>query len=261
MEAFLDKEFIFKESAEKDLKIDNSMAIKNPASYTFLLFMGMLYMSVMLLNAVVTNCYIGTDGFFLLGGAFVSPFLFVLNDIISEIYGYKLMRTLVFSGFFCQTIFALVAQFIVNAPHPSSFTEFQAYNYILGFSLLRIDVSGFIAYIVANLLNSYLITKWKILLNGRYFWLRSIGASTIAEALYSLIAVVMIKFGSLPSIDLIKIAMVIYLIKAMTSILFSVPSQYFVTYFKYRVGVDVYELPGRARFHGSKDRKDGEYNV
>ena len=73
--------------------------LKNPAGYKFLLFISMFYMSVMLLNAVMTNRYIGTDSFFLLGGVFVSPFLFVLDDIIAEIFGYKITRMVILSGF------------------------------------------------------------------------------------------------------------------------------------------------------------------
>ncbi len=94
-----------------------------------------------------------------------------------------------------------------------------------------------------NLVNSYIITKWKVLVRGRYFWKRSIGSSTIAEALYSLIAVVMIKFGSLPSRDLLKIIITIYLVKVLTTLVFAMPSQWFVNYFKRRIGIDVYEAP------------------
>ncbi len=216
--------------------------LKNAAGYKFLLFISMLYMSIMLLNAVLTNRYIGTDSFFLLGGVFVSPFLFILDDIIAEIYGYKITRTVILSGFACQTFFALAAQLVIIAPYPSFFTEAHSYNYILGHTLLRIDISGFIAYIIANLVNSYLITRWKVLVKGRRFWLRSIGSSTFSEALYSLIAVVMIEINSIPSKNLVKIVIAIYLVKAVTSILFAIPSQFFVNYIKKRIGIDVYDF-------------------
>lgn len=224
-------------------KTDCMTTINNPAGYKFLLFIGMLYMSIMLLNAVLTNRYIGTDSFFLLGGVFVSPFLFILDDIIAEIYGYKLTQMVIFSGFACQTIFVLAAQLVIMAPHPSFFTESHSYDYILGTTLLRIDLSGFVAYFAANLLNTYILTKWKVLTKGRHFWLRSIGSSTFSEAIYSLIAVLLIEIGSIPSKNLIEITLTIYAVKAMTSVVFSVPSQFFVNYIKKRIGIDVYDFP------------------
>lgn len=221
---------------------EQSHILKNPDGYKFISFISMLYMSVMLLNAVLTNRYIGTNSFFLLGGVFISPFLFVLDDIIAEIYGYKITRMVILSGFFCQTLFVLLAQIVINAPYPSFFTEYHSYNYIFGRSLLRIDISGFIAYIIANLVNSYVLTKWKVLLKGKHFWLRSIGSSTLAEALYSFIAVIMIELGSIPQKNLFKIILVIYLVKVITSIVFSIPSQVFVNYIKNKIGIDVYDF-------------------
>ncbi len=216
--------------------------IKNPAGYKFLLFIAMIYMSVMLLTTVLTNRYIGTDSFFLLGGVFIAPFLFILDDIIAEIYGYKLTRVVILSGYASQTLFVLAAQLVLTAPHPSFFTESHSYDNVLGSSLIRIDLSSFVAYFVANLLNSYILTKWKVLTKGRYFWLRSIGSSTFAELIYSLIAVVLIEFGSISSKSIFEITLPIYAVKVTASIIFALPSQIFVNYIKKRIGIDVYDM-------------------
>src|SRR3989338_2501580 len=132
--------------------------IDNPHGYKALITLSMLYMSIMLCNAVLTNRYIGTDAFFILGGTLTSPFVFILDDIIAEIYGYKITRTVILCGFVAQTLFALICQIVILTPHPSFFKEQVAYAHILGPSLLRIDISGFFAYIVANLANSYILT-------------------------------------------------------------------------------------------------------
>ena len=179
--------------------------------------------------------------FFYWGGAFISPLLFILDDIIAEIYGYKIIRTVVLSGFLAQTLFSLISLLVVNAPYPTFFKEQHAYNYILGLSFLRIDLSGFVAYLTANLINSYILTQWKVLLKGRKFWLRSSGSSIFSEAIYSLIAVLMIELYSIPTYKLFKIVLVIYLIKAACTIIFSTPANLLVTYLKKITGIDVYE--------------------
>ena len=218
--------------------------LDNPSGYKFIIFISMLYMSIMLCNAILTNRYVGVDKFFVLGGTFTSPFIFILDDIIAEIYGYKITQCVILTGFIAQTLFILICQLVIIAPHPSFFTEQTTYYaHILGSSLLLINFSGFSAYIIANLVNSYIITKWKILLKGRHFWLRSLGSSTFSEALYSFLAILMMELKSLPLHNVIKVAIISYLIKATYSIVFSGPANLLVNHVKKTIGIDVYDFP------------------
>ena len=121
--------------------------------------------------------------------------------------------------------------------------EGVVYKYILGAPLLRIDLSGFIAYITANLLNSYILTRWKILLKGRKFWLRSVGSSAFSEAFYSLVTILMIEINSISLKNIFSIILVSYLIKALFSIIFAKPSELLVNYIKKCTGIDVYDFP------------------
>lgn len=228
---------------KKTSYINNNSSLDNPRGYKVLLYISMLYMSIMLCNAILTNRYIGSDSFFVLGGTFTSPFVFILDDIVAEIYGYKITQNLIFSGFGAQTIFIIICQIALNAPHPSFFKEQEAYSIILGTSLLRIDISGFAAYIVANLLNSYILTRWKFLLKGKYFWLRSVGSSTFSEALYSFIAILMMELKSIPMNNVLKLILVSYLIKAVYSLIFAFPANYIVSYLKHYTGIDVFDVP------------------
>ena len=220
-----------------------ALTIDNPAGFKVLAFISMLYMSIMLCNAILTNNYIGTDSFFILGGTLTSPFIFILDDIVAEIYGYKITRFMIISGFTAQTIFVLICQLAIIAPHPFFFKEQSAYHYILGPSLLRIDLSGFFAYIVANLINSYILTRWKVLLKGRKFWLRSLGSSAFSEALYSVIAILLMEMNSIPMTNIFKVIAISYGIKLTYSLVFSGPAQIVVNYIKRVTNIDVYDLP------------------
>ncbi len=219
------------------------LSIDNPAGFKVLVILGMFYMSIMICNAILTNKYIGTNDFFILGGTLTSPFVFILDDIVAEIYGYKITRFMIIAGFVALTLFALICELAVLAPHPAFFKEQHAYAYILGPSLLRIDISGFIAYIIANLINSYILTRWKVLLKGRKFWLRSVGSSAFSEALYSFLAIMLMEVKSLPLHNVLKVILISYLIKLSYSIVFSGPAQLLVMYIKKLTKIDVYDLP------------------
>jgi uncharacterized PurR-regulated membrane protein YhhQ (DUF165 family) len=83
----------------------------------------------MLGNAILTNRYIGTDTLFVLGGTFTSPLVFILDDIIAEIYGYRITQTVIITGYIVQTIFAFICALVLAAPAPSFFHEERAYTH------------------------------------------------------------------------------------------------------------------------------------
>lgn len=226
-----------------DIGTQRRAQIENPYEHKVLIIISMIYMSIMLCNAILTNRYIGSDALFVLGGTFTSPFVFILDDIIAEIYGYKITRSVILTGFIAQTLFVIICLFALNAPHPSFFKEQAAYTTVLGWSLLRINISGFFAYIVANLANSYILTRWKVLLKGRYFWLRSLGSSTISEALYSLIAILMMEIASIPLKSILQVVAISFSIKAIYSIVLAGPANLLVNYLKKLTGIDVYDFP------------------
>ncbi len=217
--------------------------LDNLPGFYSLIILSMIYMSIMLCNAILTNRYVGINSLYFLGGTLTSPFIFILDDIIAEIYGYEIAKCVILSGFTAQTLFILICQLVVRAPFPSFFTEQNAYSFILGSSLLRIDISGFIAYIFANLINSYLLTRWKFLLKGRYFWVRSIGSSMFSEALYSFLAILMMEIQSIPFHDILKVVIISFSIKASYNIVFIGPASWLVNKIKNITGIDVYDFP------------------
>jgi queuosine precursor transporter len=223
-------------------EFDQHAAIKQKG-YKYLVIFSMFYMSIMLFNAIMTNRYIGNEILFVLGGTFTSPLIFILDDIIAEIYGYKTARSVIIYGFVAQLLFAIVSIAVIAAPHPAFFDKNNHYASMLGYSLFHITVSGFFAYIIANLINSYIITRWKVLLKGRMFWLRSIGSSAFSEILYSFIAILAMQFGSIPLNEIIKVALLSCTIKLVYSVVLAFPANLLTNHVKKVTGIDVYDIP------------------
>ena len=76
---------MYKNSLLSQEPIYSKSVIDNPLGYKFLVIVSMLYMSIMLCNAILTNRYIGMDTLFVLGGTFTSPFIFLMDGVIAEI--------------------------------------------------------------------------------------------------------------------------------------------------------------------------------
>lgn len=211
--------------------------------YQYLIIFSMVYMMIMICNGILTNRYVSlTEHIFILGGTLTSPLTFILGDMIAEIFGYKVAKRIIWSGFASLMLFALICRFIVRAPYPDFFQNFYPYYFVLD-QLLYIVVSSFLSFMISGLINIYIITKWKILLRGRYFWLRSLGASTIAEALYSAIAILLMEVGSISLSNIWKVILVSYSIKVTYSIILAIPSNLLVNYIKHVTKIDIYDYP------------------
>ena len=225
-----------------------------------LLILSILYITVLLFDTIMTNRYIGKTGFYILGGTLTSPIIFLLDDITTEIYGYKTTIFLILFAFFSQTLFSLFSYFVVNMPHPeivarSNYAEmnqninyyYDAYKLILGQSLLRMDLGGFIAYAIANIFNSKVISRWKILVKGKIFWLRSFTSSAVAEILYTSIAILMMELRSIPLNGVFKIIIMSYTIKMIFNLTSSYPSQILTNFLKKYTDLDVFDLPDKYK--------------
>lgn len=116
---------------------------------------------------------------------------------------------------------------------------------------MRIDLSGFLAYIVANLVNAYILSRWKVLLKGRLFWMRSMASSVFSEALYSFMAILLMEIKSIPINGVLKIIMISFSIKITYSVLLAGPAQFVVNCLKKWTGIDVYEFPKKFTPTGS----------
>ena len=226
---------------EKEINVTGSV-INNPQGYKYLAFLSMFYICIMLFNAILTNRYIGTESIFVLGGTFTSPFVFLIDNIIAEIYGFKITRSVIFCGIAAQTLFVLLCQLVLNSPHPMFFHNNQIYDQILGWSLLRIHISGCVAYLLAILFNTKILTQWKVLLKGRKFWLRSLGSCTVSELLYSFIAILLMEIQSIPISYVFKVVAFSYLIKMIYNVVFLVPAQVLANYIRHITGIDVYDF-------------------
>ena len=125
---------------------------------------------------------------------FLSPLIFILNDIISEVYGYKSTMTVFWSAFFGRFIFFGICSLIFITPSPGNYHHQNDYNLLFKHIWYPIIVNPF-ELLMAWWLNAHLIIKWKILLKGKYFWLRSIGSSGIAEILFAVITFLILPYA------------------------------------------------------------------
>jgi uncharacterized integral membrane protein (TIGR00697 family) len=112
----------------------------------------------------------------------VFPLSYIFGDILTEVYGYRLARKVIWLGFICNLIFVFFA-WVGQILPPAPFWEKQeAYKSILGYTP-RLLLASFLGYLVGEFANSFVLAKMKILTQGRWLWSRTIGSTVVGQGL------------------------------------------------------------------------------
>jgi len=127
------------------------------------------------------------------GGTLLFPLAYVLGDILTEVYGFKAAKRVIWTGFAVLAFSSLVFLVLRLLPGESSWEAeagSAAYNSILGgMSSGGLVLASLAGYLVGELSNSAVLVKIKMLMKGRWLWFRAMVSSLVGELLDSLIFV------------------------------------------------------------------------
>ncbi|HLF67616.1 MAG TPA: queuosine precursor transporter [Gammaproteobacteria bacterium] len=201
----------------------------------------MMYVTIDLAGTVLGYRLVATPFGVISAATLISPIKYPLADLIAEVYGFYLARKIIILGFVCEAIFALIVNAALLTPIPLHWQHAMAYQEVLH-PLFRIVTSSAVGVLVSTLLNVYLLSKWKILLKGRYFWMRSLGSSAIGEAALLLISVPIGFWGVLTLSQMVSAITVGYLVRMSYTFIFVWPAAMLATLLKRAENMDVYDI-------------------
>lgn len=153
---------------QHNLVTDPIVAAAQPHKY--LAIFGMLWVTVLIVGMFTSlkTFYIGSLVFSV--GAIAYPFVYIFADIFTEVYGYRVTRKIVWTGFACMFIASLLAFIYSYIPNPD-FADNDAYNLIFRASPI-VAIAFIIAFFAGELTNSFIVAKMKLLTNGAYLNVR-----------------------------------------------------------------------------------------
>jgi len=128
------------------------------------------------------------------GGTLLFPLAYVLGDVLTEVYGFRTTRRVIWTGFGALVLTALVF-YALGALPSEAYWEAEtggntAYNAILGgISYGGIVLASLSAYLVGEFSNAAILSKLKVKMKGRLLWVRTIGSTLVGELLDTVIFV------------------------------------------------------------------------
>lgn len=231
-----------------------------------------LFIAALLISNIASSAKIISWGIDLFGipmsfdaGTLLFPISYIFGDILTEVYGYKTTKRIIWLGFLCTALAGLtfwivsrlpgdpewgkfIAEQIFHDPQNTVIdpldTGYAAYDAILGgMSTGAIIIASLIAYFAGEFSNSYILARMKILTHGRYLWMRTIGSTLVGQAFdTSIFVVVATLAGVFPLNSMPSIIIANFIFKVSIEILFTPATYQIVGFLKKSENEDFYDV-------------------
>ena len=129
-------------------------------------------------------------------GVVIFPVIYIVNDVLAEIYGYEKARKVILLGFFMNLVAVICYQITILLPAPAFFENSEAFSIVLG-STFRLLVASFAAYLVGSLVNAKVMVYLKKWDENKLFF-RCIVSTLFGEGLDAIVFIFIGFLGTMP---------------------------------------------------------------
>lgn len=205
----------------------------------FVIITGIFITSLLTANIIAVKL-IDIFGFVLPAGVVIFPISYIFGDILTEVYGYRLARLVIWLGFLCNLLMVVAIWIAQILPSANFWNNQSAYEMILGYTP-RLLVASFIAYLIGEFVNSFVLSRMKIMTKGRFLWSRTIGSTIVGEGLDSLVFIFIAFVGIIPLWGLSNAVLAQWVFKTGYEILITPLTYLVVNKLKHLEGTDVFD--------------------
>jgi len=166
-------------------------------SFFFTVLAALFCVALLVSNIIAGKLWAAPAGLVLPVAVWLFPIVYILGDVIPEVYGLETARQVIGLGF-CLNLMAVLFFYLCLAlPAPAFWKSQQAFETVLGFTP-RLLVASFIGYLVGTNANAWTLVLIKKGTGGRWLWMRTIGSTIVGETLDSALFVTIAFWGMVP---------------------------------------------------------------
>ena len=210
-------------------------------NFKYLTTISVFFVSVLLISNIASTKIVDFGWFTFDGGTLLFPLSYIFGDILTEVYGYKRSRSVIWLGFFSALMMSIIFIVVGKLPSAPGWNNQVAYDAILGLTP-RIVLASLLAYTCGEFSNSYILAKMKIWTKGKWLWTRTIGSTVVGELIDSTLFIFIAFFGILPNSLLITLIISNYIFKTGIEVLFTPITYKVVGFLKKKEQEDYYDM-------------------
>ena len=168
------------------------------------------------------------------------PFVYVISDVVTEVYGYAAARRILWYTLAASITAGLMYQLAVAIPAAPFFEAQEAYSTVFGI-VPRILLGGWLAVFAGDISNNFVLAKLKVYMSGSKLWVRTISSTLVGQFLNTAVFYTVALSGVLPTGVLLQAIVAGWLIKTAVEALFTPVTYWVVAKVKKVEGVDHYD--------------------
>lgn len=218
-----------------------SYKVQKCLSSNYLLGISMFYMMLPMVKGLLLYKIISIGPFMSSAGVFLGPLVYCISNVTTEVYGYEIARNMMWWFTMASITFVTLCAFLIKIPSPETFAHQEAYDLIFQ-AMPLICFAGTIATVFGLSFNSYLLSKLKIKLQGKAYWLRSLISTCPGEIIYNLIAFPIMYIGKVPFNDFIHIFISVSCFKICATLLLTPFEWILADFLKSKEGINTLDL-------------------
>lgn len=210
----------------------NTQVSENPGKNREKLSMCLIIITSLMITLYITSNVMAVKIISICGlslfdaGTITFPFAYMLGDVLTEIWGFKTARRVIFLTFFCNIIFMLFTAVGTYLPYPEYMQgTADAYRTVFGY-VPRIVIASLLGFLTGELSNAWAMEKIKKATRGRHMWLRTIGSSAVGYLFDTVLFVIAAFYGTAPAGDLLSMIVIQYAVKIIIEALGGTPLAY-----------------------------------
>lgn len=174
------------------------------------------------------------------GGAILFPLTYILDDVLTEVYGYKYARRAIWTGFAVMLLAVFSFTVVRYLPAAAEYTDQKAFEAVLGF-FPRIVLASLMAFLFGSFMNAFVLAKLKVKTKGKRLWFRLIGSTVVGE-LFDTIIFGLVAFGGiLGAWDMVVFILIGWGFKTGVEVVMLPVTYRVIAFLKRKEGVDHYD--------------------
>lgn len=203
-----------------------------------------LFVTTLLVSNIVSVKIVSVGWLTFDAGTVLFPLAYIVGDIITEIYGYRRTRRLIYSGVAALMLMTLTFWVVQLLPADSSWTGQAAFESTLGV-VWRLAIGSVTALFVGEIMNAYVMGRMKVASRGRGLWRRMVSSSLAGNALDTVIFSTIAFAGTMPTTSFWQLIVTVFLIKMTVEIMVSPLTIHLIARVKKREKMDTFEQPAK----------------
>lgn len=200
-------------------------------------FIAALFITCLITANVIAVKVTAVGPFILPAAIVVFPLSYIFGDILTEVYGYRLARRVIWLGFLCNLIFVIFARIGQALPSAPFWSGQDSYVAILGYTPVLL-LASFAGYLAGEFANSFVLAKMKVLTQGRWLWTRTISSTIVGQALDTSLFI-LIAFWGTPSLLIMILSH--WVAKVLIEAAFTPVTYVVVNYLKKKESIDTFD--------------------